>query len=157
MKGVFTTTYKITGVTTAKTLAYLTAGAAKPSRIRAISVTDANQLTAEQLDILVAPISSLSPTPTATTLTPLPTDGSTAAGAVVKGNVTNNEPTYQVDGNTLPQAYDHQTVPNTLGYYWTPEDRGPVVAGGASFGVKLNTTLANSTDLVIAVTHEELG
>jgi hypothetical protein len=151
MQGVYTVASKIAGVTAAKTLFFLTAAATSVVEIISVSVTNANNETNEQLEIKCAEITTLG-TPTATTVTPHPTEkGSAAAEATTKVNVTASEPTYA----SVPD--NHQGVASLGGYFYTPnpEDR-PVVSPSGSWGVKLENAPA-SLDLVVSVSFREIG
>jgi len=158
MRGVYTAAYQITGVTTSKTLMYLTAPSTAVVEILSAKVTDANVTTAEQLDIGIAKIATLG-TPTATTLTPKPIEaGSSSAGSTVKGNVTASEPTYEVDGSSIALFIDHQGASNMAGYYYDPlpEER-PIVSPSASIGIKLLAVPSNSYTLNVVLTFREIG
>ena len=158
MRGVYTASYEISSVSTAKTLLYLTAPSTAVVELLSAKVTQRGVTTPEQLDIGIAKISTLG-TPTATTLTSKPTEGGTSAAAsVVKGNVTASEPTYEVDGGSIPLYIDHQDPNNLGGYYYDPlpEER-PVVAPSGSVGIKLLTAPSTAYVLVVALTFREIG
>ena len=158
MRGVYTASYEISGVAAAKTLLYLTAPSNAVVEIFSAKVTQRGVTTPEQLDIGLAKISTLG-SPTATTLTPKKTeDGSASSGCTVKGNVTASEPTYEVDGSSIPLYLDHQDPNNLGGYYFDPlpEER-PTVAPSATVGIKLLTNPSNTYTLVVSITFREIG
>jgi hypothetical protein len=153
MKGVYNAQYQATTVSSARTLLYLTAPSTKVVEILSISVTNANITAAEQLDIFFSKITSLG-TPTATTVTPRPTEtGDQACGSTCKANVTASEPTYE-----SPPYVDRQGPANVAGYYFDPlpEER-PTIAPSDTYGVKLATSVGNSYTLDINVRFREIG
>lgn len=154
MRGVYEASHKISALATAATLMYITAPANKVVEILSIEVTDATNETNEQMEITFQLISSLG-TPTATTVTPSKLEqGDQAAGSTVKAAVTASEPTY----SSGPAVEVGRAGVATLGGYRyapVPEER-PVVAGGASWGLRL---LANITaiDAVVVMRFREIG
>jgi pyruvate/2-oxoglutarate dehydrogenase complex dihydrolipoamide acyltransferase (E2) component len=122
MQGVYTASYQITSVTTSKTLMYVTAPSTGVVQILSAKVTETNVTTNEQLEFRLAKIATLG-TPTATTLTPKPTESkSPAASSTVKGNVTASEPTYEQDGASIDLSIDRQG-PTWPGIITTPSPR----------------------------------
>lgn len=153
MRGVYNCQAQITSVSTSRTLAYITAPSGKVVEILSASVTDANITAAEQLDIGFGIISSLG-TPTATSITPRPTEkGDQAAGSTTKVNVTASEPTYTGEPFT-----DRQSPPNTSGYFYDPlpEER-PIIQPGDSYGLKLLTAPGNTYTFNVNLRFREIG
>jgi hypothetical protein len=152
MRGVYTAPYKISSVSAAKTLMYLTAPSGKVVEILSASVTNASNETNEQMECVLQRITSLG-TPTATAVTPVKHEaGDQASGSTVAGNVTASEPTYTSDTELGRQGFA------SLGGWWfqpTPEER-PTVANGASIGLRL-LTAPTSWDLVVSITFREIG
>ena len=154
MRGVYRASIKITGVTTAKTLIYLTAPATAVIEILSARVTDYNEDTSEQILVELNRIATLG-TPTATTLTPKPTEeGSSASAATCKGNVTASEPTYDADTDSIA---NHGS--NKLGgweYVPLPEER-PIVKPSDTVGLRLIDAIANSSGIIAEITYREIG
>lgn len=154
MRGVYTAAAKLTSLTAAKTLLYLTAPANKIVRILSIDVTGVgSNVTLQNLEFSLDRISTLG-TPSATSNTPVPEEaGDQAAGSTVKVNVTASEPTYastpvdQRGGPNIGPAYQFSPL---------PEER-PVVGGGASVGLRVLTSTFASQDLVVQVKFQEEG
>lgn len=94
MRGLFNASFAIAGLTTAKTLGYLTTPSSKSIEIVRIEIENGSNETNEQIAVSLKKVSSLG-TPTGTTLTPAKTtDGDQSAGTAGKYDVTANEPTY---------------------------------------------------------------
>ena len=94
MRGVYEASYKITSLSAAKTLMYITAPADACIEILSIEITNTSNETNEQCEATFQKVNSLG-TPTATSVTPTPTEaGDQAASATVAANVTASEPTY---------------------------------------------------------------
>jgi hypothetical protein len=151
MRGVYNARYQITGVTAAKTLMYLTAPSGKVVEIISASVTNLDNDTNEQFEACLNTVSSLG-TPTATSVTPDPTEaGDQAAGSTVKGNVTASEPTY---GNA---QFGREGASLLAGWFFDPlpEER-PTVAPSATIGLRLLTAIA-STGLNVNIRFREIG
>src|SRR5260370_4536837 len=95
MRGVYTGTFKISGLNAQKTMMYLTAPAAKVVEIIAATVTNESNVTNQQFEIQIANITTLG-TPTATAVTPTPHEaGDQAPGSTTKANVTASEPAHR--------------------------------------------------------------
>jgi hypothetical protein len=150
MRGVYTATFKISGLNAQKTLMYLTAPAAKVVEIIAATVTNESNVTNQQFEIQIANITTLG-TPTATAVTPTPHEaGDQAAGSTVKANVTASEPTY---GSAMTQ----EGAASLPGYRFEPQpDERLYVAPGASIGIRILTT-PTAMDTDIRLTFREIG
>lgn len=145
---------KIAGVTTAKTLIYITAPATAVLRILRASITCEDEDTSEQICAQLNRISALG-TPTATAITPKPTaENMAASAATVEGNVTASEPTYDAAGNELA----HGGANKLAGWEYVPllEERD-VIKPGDSVGLRLVDAIANSSDIVAEIVFEEIG
>jgi hypothetical protein len=152
MRGVYNASLKISGVTTARTLAYIAPASGKPCEVLYCSVTNASNETNEQIECAVAQITTLG-TPTATTITPMQTEpGDQAASATVKGNVTASEPTYSSNS-----AHNHEGAASIAGYVWDPPANRTVLAtSGNPIGVRLLAAIT-SADLIVNIAFRELG
>lgn len=155
MRGVYRASIVITGVTTAKTLLYITTPSSAVIEILSAKVTNTNEDTSEQVVAELNRISSLG-TPTATTVTPKPTEeGSGASGVTCKGNVTGSEPTYDAAADSICN-----NGANKLGNGWEytplPEER-TVIKPSDSVGLKLVDAIANSCTLVAEILYREIG
>src|SRR5260370_13411380 len=73
MCGIYTATFKISGLNAQKTMRYLTAPAAKVVEIIAATVTNQSNVTNQQFEVQIANITTMG-TPTATAVTPTPHD-----------------------------------------------------------------------------------
>ena len=152
MRGVYTTSIKISALAAAKTLAYLTAPADKVVEILSASVTDASNETNEQLECALQRITTLG-TPTGTTLTFAKHEaGDQAAGTTGKGNITASEPTYTADTELGREG--HSTLG---GWYFNPipEER-PTLGGQLSMGLRMLATPA-AFDAIAKITFREIG
>ena len=152
MRGVYHANIKISGVTTAKTLMYLTTPADKVVEVLSATVTNASNETNEQAEVQMQHITTLG-TPTATALTPAKSEqGDQAAASTVKYNVTASEPTYDANGTVFQEGdaslngWYHQPI---------PEER-VIVSGQKSIGIKTLNTLT-SLDLVVRLSFREIG
>ena len=151
MRGVYTSTYKISGLTSAKTLMYLSAPAGKIVKLVGLRVGQESNAIGFQASIAIDDISALG-TPTATSVTPTPMEpGDQAASSTVKANVTAAEPTYST--RRIVRAFN-----SLVGMFWDPvrEEEFEYVAAAASIGIRFLTT-ATSSDFEIELTHQEIG
>lgn len=152
MRGVYTASIKISALTAAKTLAYITAPAGAAIEIISAYVTNESNETNEQCACTLQRITTLG-TPTGTSLTPAKTEaGDQASGATVVGNITANEPTY-----TSNTDHGHDGFPSIGGWAYTPvwEER-MYIAPGASVGLR-NLNSLTSTDVDVRITWREIG
>ena len=152
MKGVYVAQCKISSLSAAKTLMYITAPAALCVEILGASVTNASNETNEQIEVTLQRIGTLG-TPTATTLTPSKTEfGDQAAQSTVKGNVTASEPTYSA--NTL-QGYEGVASLGGYRYDPIPEER-MYLKPGESVGLQiLNSPTA--FDAIVQMKFREIA
>lgn len=159
MRGVYTAAYRIAGVTTAKTLMFLTAASGKLVDILSASVTNESNEGNEQILCCLQKVTSIG-TPTATTITPgkhEPSDQ--AAASVVKANVTGSEPTYGANGQgaDIIDAFGQEGVSSLGGWFFNPIPEERVTIGSAAtFGLRLVNAIT-SADLVIRLTFQEKG
>lgn len=159
MRGVYKANYRIAGVTTAKTLLYITVPSTIMVDILSAYVTNESNETNEQILCSLQRITTLG-TPTATTITPTKSEkGDQAAASTVKANVTANEPTYGAiaQGGAIVDADGLNGAPSLSGWIYetTPEER-QTIAPGDTWGLRLvnNISLA---DLVIQLAFQERG
>lgn len=153
MKGVYTAKIRISAVTTAKTLIYITTPSNKVIEILSASITNESNETNEQLIATFQTISSLG-SPTGTSLTPSKHEpGDQSATVTAVGNVTANEPTYSSNTEIGIEGFS-----SLGGWYFDPipEER-PIVAPSSSLGLRLLNAPASSVDLVVKVTFREIG
>lgn len=152
MRGVYTASYRISGLAAAKTLMYLTAPASAVVEILSASVTNEANETNEQILCTFQKIGTLG-TPTATTVTPAKhEDGDQAAGSTVKANVTASEPTYTADTEIAREG-----TSSLGGWFYTPvpEERKYVPPSG-SIGLRV-INAPTSFDAVVRLTFREIG
>jgi hypothetical protein len=150
MRGVYTAATKIAGLNATKTLAYITAPAAKAVEIIGCTVTNESNANNFQMQIAIANITTLG-SPTGTTITPTPHEkGDQAAGSTTVFNITASEPTY---GTTITQ----EGAASLVGYRHepAPEER-LIVQPGASVGVRMITT-PTAFDCDVRLTFREIG
>lgn len=154
MRGVFRAVDTISGVTTAKTLLYIEVPTDAVIEILSARITCQDEDTSEQIMAELNRIATLG-TPTATTITPKPTEeGSAAFGGTVKSNVTASEPTYDAE-----EAAIHSGGANKLAgweYVPLPEER-PIISPGDDVGLRLIDAIANSSDLTAEIVFREIG
>jgi hypothetical protein len=152
MQGVYTAGIKISSLSAAKTLMYLTAPSTKAVEILGASVTNASNESNEQCEIYLKKIGTLG-TPTATTLTPSEHEQSSpAAGSTVKGNVTASEPSYTSNTELGWQGF------SSLGgwfYQPTPEER-LTIAASDTWGIYLVNS-PTAFDAIVTLTFREIG
>lgn len=152
MRGVYRANIKISALAAAKTLIYLTAAAGKVVEILSVFVTNSSNATNQQLEAQFAKITALG-TPTATAITPTPTEqGDQAATTVVKGNVTASEPTYS---STVTFGYQGFATVGGYQYAPVPEERN-YITNGDSWGLRMLSTPA-AFDCEIEVSFREIG
>ncbi len=154
MRGVYEASAKISALSAAKTLLYLTAPANKVVEILSVAVTNCTNETNEQLECKLTRITTLG-TPTATTLTPTPQEaGDQAAGSTVKANCSSEPTTYATGSDFGAEGWA------TIGgyrYQPVPEER-PLVGGGASIGLQLVAAPAlGSFDADVRIVFREIG
>lgn len=154
MRGVYRLSNTISGVTTGKTLAYITAGGGLPIEILSARITAQDEDTSEQMFAMLCRIVTLG-TPTATAEVAKPTEeGSAAAGTTCEVNVTASEPTYDDISDAIASGGANKLA--GWEYLPLPEER-PIVAAGDSVGLKLIDALATATDLTVEITFREIG
>lgn len=154
MQGVYKLTNTVSAVTAAKTLAYITTHATKPIEIYRVSVSCQDEDTSEQILAEFNRIATLG-TPTATTVTPKPTEESSSAfGGVAKTNVTASEPTY--DASTAAIAAFGANKLGGWEYVPLPEER-PIIAANDSVGIRLIDAISVSSDLTVEIVFREIG
>lgn len=152
MRGVYTASYRISGLSAAKTLMYVTAPSTKVVEILSASLCNETNETNEQLLCTLQTVNSLG-TPTATTVTPAKHEaGDQAAGSTVKANVTASEPTYVSDTEIGREGFS-----SLGGYYYDPmpEER-PTIAPSATMGLRI-INAPTSFDAVVKITFREIG
>jgi hypothetical protein len=159
MRGVYGANYRIAGVTTGKTLLYITVPSTIVVDILSCYVTNESNETNEQLLCCLQRVTTLG-TPTATTITPTKAEkGDQAAASTVKANVTASEPTYGAiaQGGAIVDADGLQGFPSLSGWAYqpTPEER-QTIAPGDTWGLRLVNTIT-SADLCVQLNFQERG
>lgn len=152
MRGTYEAVIKINGLTTSRTLLYITTTANIVVEIVGASVTNASNETNEQIECALQRITTLG-TPTATTLTPSKDEsGDQAAASTVKGNVTASEPTY-----TASTELGYEGAPSVGGWAFEPGAlERPIIPPSASMGLRLLQTIT-SLDAIVRVRFREIG
>ena len=154
MRGVYTLKDTISGVTTAKTLLYITLPATCVVEILSARITAQDEDTAEQIMAELNRIATLG-TPTATTKTPKPKEeGDVASACTCKSNVTASEPTYDDESDAMCSGGANKLA--GWEYVPLPEERD-IVKPSDSFGLRLIDALSVSTDLTAEITYREIG
>lgn len=154
MRGVYRLVDTISAVTTAKTLLYITTPSTAVIEILSARITCQDEDTSEQIMAELNRIATLG-TPTATTITPKPTEeGSSASACTAKSNVTASEPTYDDESSAI-----HSGGANKLAgweYVPLPEER-VIIKPSDNVGLRLIDAIANSSDLTAEIVYRELG
>lgn len=154
MRGVYRASGTITGVTTAKTLIYLTVPSDEVIEILSARITCEDEDTSEQIKAELNRIATLG-TPTATTITPKPTEeGDSAWTGTAKLNVTVSEPTYDAYGNAIASGGANKLA--GWEYLPMPEERA-IIAPSDNVGLRLIDAIANSSDLTAEITFRAIG
>lgn len=154
MRGVFRASGTIAGVTTAKTLLYITTPATAVIEIISARITAQDEDTSEQIFGELNRIATLG-TPTATTITPKPTEeGSAASACTAKLNVTASEPTYDAIGDAIASGGANKLA--GWEYVPLPEER-PIIKPSDNLGLRLVDAISASTDLTAEIIYRELG
>lgn len=155
MRSVFTATVSISGVSTQKTLLYLTSPSSMVIELLAISITSGDSTTAssEQLKSSIFRITSLSPTPSATAMTPVGHEsGSGSSLADVFGDVISNEPTYATD------PIWSEAWLNLSGFFYEPIPETRIfVPPSGSIGLKMTKTPTTPFACTATITYREIG
>lgn len=152
MRGVYEVSYKITGLTTARTLCYWTAPAKQVVEILSASATDANNLTNQQLEVVFQKIATLG-TPTATAVTPSKSEqGDQATPTLWYANVTANEPSY-----TANTQYGYRAAASLGGWEFAPVPEERLYGAATdSWGLRLLTAIT-SQDTIIRISARDIG
>ena len=154
MRGVYRAVDTISAVTTAKTLLYLTTPSDAVIEILSARITAQDEDTSEQIMAELNRITTLG-TPTATTITPKPTEeGSAASGCTCKSNVTASEPTYDGESDAIASGGANKLA--GWEYVPLPEER-PVIKPSDNVGLRLIDAIANSSDLTAEIVYREIG
>lgn len=158
MKGVYRASIKISGLSTAKTILYITAPATKTIELLSAQIDNATVETNEQLEAVWQKVTTLG-TPTATTITPSKTEeGDQAATSTVKGNVTASEPTYGAESSGVyPDSHGRKGFASLAGYDFqpTPEERFYIPPSG-TYGLRMIST-PTAFDCIVTATFREIG
>lgn len=152
MKGIYHCDVKVSALSAARTLAYITAASSRVIEVIATEIgTSGTNVTNQQLEAYWGRITTLG-TPTATSFTPTPTEhNDQAAASTVKVNVTASEPTYGT------QLYGHIGFASLSGYQWFPQhDERMYIQPSDSHGLYL-ATAPSAADFVVRFSFREIG
>lgn len=152
MRGVYTASIAISGLTTARTLLYITAPAAKAVQILSAHIGNSSNETNEQMLATFKRVSSLG-TPTGTAVTPAKHElGDQAAGSTVKGNVTASEPTYSANSE-----FGRKSFASVNGYDFqpTPEEQ-PIIQPAETVGLVMEAAVT-ALDAMVHIVFREIG
>jgi hypothetical protein len=150
-RGVYKCNIKIAGLNTARTLMYITTPATCAVEIISATVGNESNSTNQQSSVKLTRVTTLG-TPSATTVTPSPTDvGDVAAASTVKGNVTASEPTY----GTVDFGLQGFATLSGWGYFPGPDER-ITIPPSATMGLRFVTT-PTAFDADIEITMREIG
>jgi hypothetical protein len=155
MRGVYTSAAKAPAITSAGTLAYITAPSNKVVEILSITVTNESNATNYQMEVQLCPITTLGSPSNYTNVTPQQHEaGDQSAGSsvnIASGN-TRTEPS--VYGTALTQ----EGAASVIGYRHEPQPEERInLTNGKNLGVRLITTPGASTDFDVRVTFREIG
>ncbi len=154
MRGVFRAVDTVSAVTAAKTLLYITAPADAVLEILSARVTCQDEDTSEQIMVELNRIATLG-SPTATTITPKPTEeGSAAFGGTCKSNVTASEPTYDDESSAIASGGANKLA--GWEYVPLPEERA-YISPSDTVGLRLIDAISASSDLTVEITFREIG
>ena len=160
MRGVYESTYRISAVSAAKTLIYITVPSTITVDMLDTQVSNESNETNEQLLCVWQRVTSLG-TPTATAVTPRKKEqGDQASACTVKANVTASEPTYGsiAQGADPGVSFAAKGFPSLGGYADTPiPETRFTIAPGDTYGLRLINAPSSAIDVVIAITHQERG
>ncbi len=156
MRGVYTVAAKVPGITTAGTLAYLTAPANKVVEILAVTVTNENNATNYQMQIQLCQITVLGAPTGYATVTPAQHElGDQAGSSGVKmatGNARTEPTTY------ASPPFTQEGAASVVGYRHEPQPEERLyITNSEILGVRLITTPGASTDFDVRITFKEIG
>ncbi len=152
MRGVYTTSLKIAGMTAAKTLILLRAPTGVNIRLLSASITNASNATNQQLEAAIARVVTVG-SAGGTSNTPAQAEaGDQASASTVSTNLTTEPTTY-----ATPSLTDEGWASLT-GWYWTPQEKEqPIIAAGTYVGWRLRTAPGTSTDICAKLSWREEG
>lgn len=159
MSRIYEMPYRISSVTTARTLMYVTAGTYPVKIMRAWIVQESGAN--EQLCAGIGRITTLA-LPTATAVTPAAQPGGLpSAGFTCKANVTASDPTYGASSANAAMVnwFGVRGFPSTTGYYWSDDAEtgvGIVIAAGDTYGLYLFSTPSTGLALSLGMVVDEL-
>lgn len=151
MRGVYTASIDITGLTTAKTLVLLQASATSVIEILSVHVTDLNNESNEQMAIGLYHVTTIG-TVDGTSITPEKHEKLDASSvATVLGNLSDEPTTYSTN------PIDKQGVSSLSGYHYDPipEER-PIIPPSGAIGLR-NLTSVTSLDVTAMIVYREIG
>lgn len=154
MRGVYTASYRISSLSAAKTLLYLTAPARRVVEILSASVTNESNEENEQLLCTLQSISGYTAAPSGTSVIPAAHEpGDQASTCTIVANVSGNEPTYSNNTELGREGFS-----SLGGYYYDPlpEER-PIVPTTGALGIRMLNAPAGSFDAVVKITFREIG
>jgi hypothetical protein len=153
MKGVYTSGGKVAANAAARTLAYLTAPAAKVVELLSVTLTNESNATNFQMEAQIANITTLGSPSNFTNPTPTPHEKGDQASGSTFGLGANNSGEPTTYGSVITQ----EGATSLIGYRHEPQPEERIyVAPGATIGLKLTTT-PPATDFDVRVTWREIG
>ncbi len=155
MRGVYTSAAKAPAITSAGTLAYVTAPANKVVEVLAVTVTNESNATNYQMEVQLCPITTLGSPSNYTSVTPQKHEaGDQSAGSTVNIASSNSRTEPTTYGTSLTQ----EGAASVIGSRHEPQPEERIyLANSASLGVRLITTPGASTDFDVRITFRELG
>lgn len=150
MRGQYDAVAKMSSIAASKSLMMLTAPSAVNCRITSVKITTASTLN-QQLEATFVRVTTVG-SAAGTSVTPTKGEpGDQASGATVIANLTAEPTTYS------SALFDDQGFSSQAGYFYQPipEER-PLIAGGASVGLRMIST-PSSTDFEVAMSWIEEG
>jgi hypothetical protein len=155
MRGVYTAALKIGSVTSAGTLAYITAPANLVTELLAVTVTNESNATNYQMEIQIARIATLGSPSGYTSVTPQKHEAADqSAGTTVNiasGNSRTEPTTYGV-------AITQEGCPSITGYRHEPQPEERLyLTNSVNWGIRLITAPGASTDFDVRITFREIG
>ncbi len=155
MRGVYTSAAKAPAITTAGTLAYITAPSNKVVEVLAVTVTNESNATNYQMEVQLCPITALGAPTGYTNVTPQAHEaGDQAAGSTV--NIANTNA--RTEPTTYGTPFTQEGAASVIGYRFEPQpEERYYLTNAKAMGVRLITTPGASTDFDIRISFREIG
>jgi hypothetical protein len=152
MRGVYTVEAHVTGVNAIQTLMMLEVPSDMVVEIISVSATVTNSPSASEIQLEFGRITAKG-SAAGTSETPEKMEQGDVASTVTCTSDLTTEPTTYYETN-----YDHQGVPNNVGYFFTPmpEER-PVISPSGIVGLLVAAAPSPSVDFAVAIRYREIG